>query len=179
MVQLPTKQMKDTQTLMLTKRQTFWHYSIVPFLLIVPVITIIDVLKYYVFHTYTAERPIKELLLPGYIWLLPAIAFFFIQKQRLKFKTIPLAVDEADFKTAVLQTAEELNWKIESMTADTAVAISSFNWLSWGERITIIRCSDKILFNSICNPDNRPSIASFGMNKKNRKTFEQFLLQTM
>lgn len=169
--------MKDTETLVLTKGQTFWHYAIVLFLLIVPVLTTVDVFKYYVTHTYSAARPIEDLISTGYIWILPAIAFFFIQKRRLNFKTINVPVDKDTFKEAVEQTAKELGWTIEKTTNDTIIAKSRFSWRSWGEQITIIWCKDKILFNSICDPDNRPSVASFGMNKVNRRTFEQFLSQ--
>lgn len=167
--------MKDTETLVLTKGQTFWHYAIVPFLLIIPVMTTVDVFKYYVTHTYSAVRPIEDLILPGYIWFLPSIAFFIIQRRRLKFRIINISVDKDAFKDAVEQTAKELKWTIDKATADTVVAKSGFSWRSWGEQITIIWRSDKILFNSICDPDNIPSVASLGMNKVNRKTFEQFV----
>ena len=177
MTQAQIHKMKGTKTLILTKGQTFWHYSIVPFLLIVPALTTIDVYKYYVTHTYTAARPIEDLISTGYIWVIPAIAFYFIQRRKLKFKTINVSVDKDTFKEAVEQTAKELEWTIEEATNDTIIAKSGFSWRSWGEQITIIRCSDKILFNSICDPDNRPSVASFGMNKVNRKTFEQFVRQ--
>jgi hypothetical protein len=86
MTQLQIQRMKETETLVLTKGQTFWHYTIVHFLLIIPVLTTIDVFKYYVTHTYTAVRPIEDLISTGYIWIFPAIAFFFIQKRRLKFQ---------------------------------------------------------------------------------------------
>jgi hypothetical protein len=177
MTQVQIRRMKDTETLVLTKGQTFWHYAIVPFLLIVPILTTVDVFKYYVTHTYTAARPIKDLISTGYIWVLPAIAFFFIQKRRLKFKTIKVSVDKETFKEAVEQTAKEMEWAIEKVTNEIVFAKSGFSWRSWGEQITIIWCKDKILFNSICDPNNRPSVASFGMNKVNRKTFEQFLRQ--
>ena len=177
MTHLQVQKIKATETLVLTKGQTFWHYSIVPFLLIVPALTTVDVFKYYVTHTYTAVRPIEDLISTGYIWILPAIIFFFIQKRRLKFKTINISVDKDTFKETVEQTAKEMEWELENLTNDTVVAKSDSNWRSWGERITIIWCSDKILFNSIPDPDNRPSITSFGMNKVNRKTFEKFLQQ--
>src|SRR5205085_2808686 len=78
------QRMKNRETLILTKGQTFWHYSILPLLLVMPVLTTIDIFKYYVTHTYTSVRPIEDLISIGYIWVLPAIAFFFIQKRRLK-----------------------------------------------------------------------------------------------
>lgn len=175
MTQVSIQTMKETEILVLTKRQTFWHYCIIPFLLIVPIITTIDAFEYYVTHTYSSARPIKDILLTGYIWIFPAIAFYFIQKNRLKFRTINMSVNKETFKTTVKQTAKKLKWNLKEETSNTIVATSGFSWRSWGEQITIIWCKDKILFNSICDPDNRPSVASYGMNKVNRKTFEKFL----
>jgi hypothetical protein len=124
---------------------------------------------------YTGVRPIEDIISTGYIWILPAIAFYFIQKRRLKFKTINISVNKSIFNKALEQTAEELEWKIEKVTKDKVIAKSGFSWRSWGEHITIIWCQDKILFNSTCDFDNIPSVTSLGMNKVNRKTFEQFL----
>lgn len=177
MTQAQIQRMKDTETLVLSKGQTFWHYSIVPFLLIVPVLTTIDVFKFYVTHTYRAARPIDEMISTGYIWILPAIAFYFIQRRRLKFKIINVAVDRETFEKAVDKTAKELEWQFEEVTDDTIVAKSGFSWRSFGEQITIIWSKDKILFNSICDPDNRPSVTSAGMNRVNRKLFEKFINQ--
>jgi len=171
------QRMKDTETLVLTRGQTFWHYSIVPFLLLVPALTTVNVFKYYVTHTYSAVRPIEDLISTGYIWVLPAVVFFFIQKRRLKFKTINVAVNKGAFREAVEQTARELEWKIEKASNETIIAKSGFSYRSWGEQITIIWCKDRILFNSICDPDNKPSVASLGMNRVNRRVFEQFLRQ--
>src|SRR3982751_3014040 len=124
MTQVQIERMKDTETLVLTKGQTFWHYSIIPFLLIVPVLTTVDVFKYYVTHTYKAVRPIEDIVSVGYIWVLPAIAFFLIQKRRLKFITINISVERNTFKEAVEQTAKELEWKIKRLSSDTVFAKS-------------------------------------------------------
>jgi hypothetical protein len=171
------QQMKDTETLVLTKGQSFWHYSIILLLLVAPILTTIDVFKYYVTHTYNAVRPIENIISVGYIWVLPAIVFWFIQKHRLKFKAINIEVNKSTFERTVEQTARELNWQFKKVASNTIIAKSEFSWRSWGEQITIIWAKDKILFNSICNPDNRPSVASFGMNKVNRRRFEQLLIQ--
>jgi hypothetical protein len=173
MTQVQIQKMNDTEILTLTRAQTFWHYSIIPFLLIAPVMTTIDVFKYYVTHTYTSTKSIDFTF--GYIWILPALIFYFIQKGRLKFRTINISVDNNTFHKTVEQTAKELEWDIEQMANQIVVAKSGFSWRSWGEQITILHNKDKILFNSICDPDNRPSVASFGMNKVNRKTFEKIL----
>ena len=171
--------MKETETLVLTKGRLFWHYSFILFLLFVPLLTTIDVIKYYVTHTYYAQRPIEDLISTGYIWVISAIAFYFIQKTRLKFKVLNISVDSDTFKTAAEQTAKELEWEIQKKTNDLIVAHRDWYWTgSWGEMITIIRDKDRILINSICDPDNRPSVASWGMNRINIKTFEQYIRRT-
>ncbi len=38
---------------------------------------------------------------------------------------------------------------------------------SWGEQITILFDDDRILINSICDPDKKSSVVSMGRNKKN------------
>ena len=172
---IQVQKMIETGILILTKQQVFWHYSIVPFLLVAPLMTTFYLFQHLT-NTYTGVRPIEDLAF-AYIFVLPAVAFYFIQKRRLKFKVINVSVDKDTFKEAVYQTSQELKWTIEKTTTLAIVAKSGFNWKSWGERITIIWCSDKILFNSICDPDRIPSVASYGMNKMNRETFEQFLKQ--
>ena len=168
------QKMKDTKTLVLTKGRLFWHYSIIPFLLIAPILTTIDVFKYYVTHTYHSARPIEDIISTGYIWLIPAAILYYIQKSRLKFKIIDISVDSKTFKQAAEQTAKELMWAIQHGTNDFIIAHRDWSWAgSWGEMITIIRDKERILINSICDPDNRPSVASYGMNKRNIKIFER------
>ena len=167
--------MRDTQILELTKGQLFWHYSVLVLLLVAPILTTVQAFKYYVLHDYTDLRPIEDLLSIGYWPIIPAIAFYFIQKRRLKFEIIDIQIDADSFKLAAEQSGIELEWYFLKKTSTIIVAKSGFSGRSWGELITIIREKDKILFNSICDPDNRPSIASWGMNKLNKKTFEQFV----
>jgi hypothetical protein len=111
----------------------------------------------------------------SYLPLIPAVAFYYIQKRRLKFKVIDMAINHDAFIEAVKETAQQLEWQIVKKNQNLIVAKSGFSWRSWGELITIIRVKDKILFNSICDPDNITSIASWGMNSVNLKTFEHFV----
>jgi len=169
------QKMIETETLALTRGQLFWHYCIIGFFLIPPIMNIIDIFKYYITHTYQGVRTVGEMATWSYLPLIPAIAFYCIQKTRLRFKVIDVAADADTFMNAVKETAKELEWKIIDQKSNLIVAKSDFSWASWGELITIIRDKDKILFNSICDPDNRPSVASWGMNKVNLKTFEQYV----
>jgi hypothetical protein len=167
------QKMIETETLALTKGQLFWHYCIIGIFLIPPVINIIDIFKYYVTHAYEGIRTVGEMATWSYLPLIPAVAFYFIQKRRLKFKVIDVTVDADTFSEAAKETAHQLDWKIVEEKHNLIVARSGFSLRSWGELITIIRDKDRILFNSICDPDNMTSVASWGMNKFNMTTFEQ------
>jgi hypothetical protein len=78
MTESKIQQMKTTETLVLTKSQLFWHYSVISLLLISPIYTTVEVFKFYVTHTYHGVRSIQEMIDVGYIWMIPAIAFYFI-----------------------------------------------------------------------------------------------------
>ena len=168
MTSVDIAKMKEIKTLRLNKGQLFAHYAIVPFLLIVPLFTTYSLFQFYVTKNYTGVRPPHELI-DGYVFLIPAIAFYFIQKRRLRFTEISIPVESDTFKKAVEQTAEKLNWTIKNKTNGYVVAVRQGGiWTggSWGEMITIIKDKDRILINSICDPDNIVSVASFGWNKK-------------
>jgi hypothetical protein len=167
------QKMMETETLVLTKGQLFWHYCIIGFFLIPPLMNIIDIFKYYVTHTYEGVRTVGEMATWSYLPLIPAVAFYYVQKLRLKFKVIDIVVDAITFVDAAKETAEQLDWEIIERKNNLIVARSGFSWRSWGELITIIRAEDRILFNSICDPDNIASVASWGMNRVNLNTFEQ------
>ena len=177
-----TQNIRKTNTLKLTKGQLFGLYAIVPFLLIAPIMTTYSIFQIYVTKNYTGVRTAQELMLTGYPWLIPALLFFFIQRRRLKFKEIHLSVDKMQFQTAAELTADKLGWTIQHISADfiKAVRQGGFSSGSWGEMITIIRDKDKVLINSICDPDNIVSVVSYGWNKKNVRTFKTTLesLQT-
>ena len=167
--------MIETETLVLTKGQLVWHFSIIGIFLIPPIMNIIDIFKYYVTHAYEGVRTIEDMATWSYLPLIPAVAFYYIQKRRLKFKVIDVAIDADTFIEAAKATARQLDWQIIEKKQNLIVARSGFSWRSWGELITIIRDKDRILFNSICDPDNMTSVASWGMNRVNFKAFEQHM----
>ena len=161
------KIIKEPNRLQLTKWQLFWHYSIVPFILIIPVMNLYSVFEIEVTNSYTGVRTTQEHLSHGLPWLIPAIFFGFIQHRRLYFKRIPGTLTPEEFKEAVQEAGKEMDWNFLNLTKNYAIAITGFNWFSWGERITIIRRKNEILINSICDPDNKPSVTSWGQNRKN------------
>ena len=177
MTHLEIQNIKETENLKLTRGQLFGHYAIVPFLLIAPIMTTYSLIQIYVTKTYTGVRTADELMLTGYPWLIPALLFYFIQKRRLKFTVINISVDKENFHKAAELTADKLGWTIQHISTDSVIAVRQGGFLSgsWGELITIIRDSDKVFINSICDPDNIVSVASYGWNKKNVRTFKATL----
>jgi hypothetical protein len=167
---LSIEKMKQTKTLDLTRSQIFWHFSIIPLLALPLIFATVQAIKYYFTENYNGPRPFENPFFP-ICWLILAISFYFIQKKRLKFKELHYSVDADTFKAAVKFSVEDMEWVIEKEGETYIIAHSK---LSWGELITIIKEKDRILFNSICDPDYRPSIASFG-NKMNRRIFEGHL----
>lgn len=166
--------LEKSNSLRLTRRQLFAHYAIVPFLLITPIMTTFSLFQIYITKNYTGVRSAEELMKTGYLWILPALIIYFIQKRRLKFRVIKISVTPENFKEATILTGDKLNWEIQNITNNYIVAVRQGNFVggSWGELITIIRKDEKVLINSICNPDNIISVASWGWNRKNVETFK-------
>jgi len=168
--------MQETNRLKLTKGQLFWHYSVIPFLLITPVMSLYSVFEIEISHTYTGVRTTEEILTFGLPWLVPTLIFGLIQYRRLNFKKIKTKLTSKDFKSITQKAGDEMNWSFISLNSNYALAFTRFNWASWGERITIIRCENEILINSICDPDNRPSVTSWGQNRKNLNALRKRLI---
>lgn len=173
------QKIKKTKTLILNNWQLFEHFTIVPFLLITPIMMGSSLFKIYVTNTYTGTRTAGELLLVSFPFLILACIFYFIQKRRLKFTEINISVDKDTFHKAAELTADKLGWSIKNISSDSITAIRQGEFLSgsWGELITIVRDHNNILINSICDPDNIASVASYGWNKKNIRTFKEVLLR--
>jgi len=154
--------------------QRIWHFSVPFLLLIIPIFATIELYKYYVTHTYVGKIKVENFLW-GYLTLIPILGLYYFQKSRLRFKEINCIIDSISFHKSIEETAIQLAWTIEKKANNYIVARSGFSWNSWGELIIIIKDSDRILFNSICDPDNMISIASWGKNKKNRLIFQENL----
>jgi hypothetical protein len=68
-----------------------------------------------------------------------------------------------------------LDWSIRNNNKNIFRAVSNNSGFSWGELVTIKKSKNKLLLNSICDPDERPSFFSFGQNRKNILTFLKHL----
>ncbi len=168
--------MAGKQRLRLSGFQLFQHYAVVPFLLITPALYCWFAVRHYVFSLSTASRHPSELLTLAIPSAVLAILFYFIQKHLLRFQEYPILASSSAFHKALERTASELGWRIANNTQHILQAHRPWNWSgSWGETITIRRYKDKILINSICDPYVRPSVVSFGWNRRNVDTFIAYL----
>lgn len=170
--------MKQTKRLKLSRWQTLDHFFIVLFLLFIPGLTLFSLFEIYVTETYDGVRAVDELISTGWPWLIPAVAFYFIQKRRLRFREVKVEYSDQEFQEAIERTTKEYGWQIELNNKHIFRAYRPWNWTgSWGEMITIIKDNDRLLLNSICDPNKWSSVASFGWNKRNIDTFLKYLVE--
>lgn len=162
-----------TGELKISNRDKFSHYGIVGFLLIIPTTFLFLFTKDYFQGT---EKSIKE----GEIWfiIIPSIhAFLFykLQKKRLKFKSIETNLTRDELDIMIENVAKKLEWHPYFINERVFIAktFPSFLSGSWGEQITILFDKNRILVNSICDPEKNSSVVSMGRNKEHINTFVQ------
>ena len=171
--------MKKTKRLKLNLSQTLTHYGIVIFLLFIVSLTVKSLIEIYFTNTYTGVRTSEELINSSLPFLLFAILFAFIQYRRLNFKEFKTNFTEEQFLEALKRTETELEWRISKNNKIIFIAYRP-NWTGiWGELVTIIKENDKILINSICDPNRFSSVVSYGMNRKNIQTFLKNLSEVL
>jgi hypothetical protein len=148
----------------------FTHYGIVGFLLIIPVMFVF-------FHTRDFIQGTHRQLKEGEIWfmIVPSLLsflFYRLQKERLKFESIETNLTREKLDLIIEKVAIKFEWHkyIDNEKVVVAKTFPSFFSGSWGEQITILFDKNKILVNSICDPDKSSSVVSMGRNKKHIKT---------
>lgn len=101
--------------------------------------------------------------------VLLAALLYKLQSDRLKFKEVFTILSRQQLTDIIEKVGTELKWFPEQINEDLVIARThpSFFSGSWGEQVTILFDSNRILINSICDPEKRISIVSMGRNKKN------------
>jgi hypothetical protein len=164
--------MKKNKRLKLTHLQALTHYGIVLLLLFIVSLTGWSLIEIYVTDTYSGVPTADELIKSSLPFLVLAIVFAILQYRRLNFKEIKVSYTDEQFQEAILRTVKDLEWRIERNNQTFFRAIRPWYWTGGGgEMVTIIKGKDCLLINSICDPEHMSSIASYGWNRKNIKTF--------
>ena len=150
---------------------TFWgkiiHYGIVGYLMfIIAMIVFLQLAN----MGNGPEKPINEGEIWVFIVLLPVLFFIYkLQRKRLKFKSVETNLKRKEINNIIREVALELKWTLDSVDENYIVAKTHPGFFSgsWGEQITIIFDRNKVLVNSICDPDKRSSVTSMGRNRRN------------
>jgi hypothetical protein len=172
--------MKKNKRLKLTFYQLLTHYGIVLFLLFIAALAGWDLVEIYVTDTYSGVRTADEIIISLPFILVFVLIFSVIQYKRLNFKEFQILYTEEQFQEAIKRTVKDLEWNIQKNNKAFFRAIRPWNWTgSWGEMITIKKGKNQLFINSICDPDHMSSIASYGWNQKNIKTFIKNLLDVL
>lgn len=148
------------------------HYIVVLFFLIPITLNLFNYFQKHVLHNYKGVRSPEEMFIATLPFGIIAIGMYFVQNNRLKFKSVESNLSTDKLKEIIEQTAKELEWHTEIAYNKIIIAKTSPKWWtgSWGEQITIIFDNSRIMINSICDPDKKASIVSMGRNKKNINT---------
>jgi len=160
----------QTNQLQLSLKGRLSHYSIVLFLLFVSALMpITHLVKYIQGEGSSFEN--------GEIWIVIVpltlcILFYWLQKSRLKFNIVNAKLTHTELINLIETVSKKLEWHKVSATYKAFIAKTqpSFFSGSWGEQVTILFDKDRVLINSICDLDSRPSLVSFGRNRENVTT---------
>jgi len=157
----------ETGRLQLSTRDKFSHFGIVFFLCIAPSVLLTLHLTAYLqgLDASFKDGEIGFILVPPFL----AVIFYMIQRERLRFRLITTSLKWDELMKLIKQIEKELNWIRVSSNKRIYIARTNPGFFSgsWGEQITILFDTDRILINSICDPKQRLSITSMGRNREN------------
>ena len=150
---------------------SFWgkvsHFGIVGFMFFIP-------LMFVFLHLKDALNGTPKPTQAGeaYFLIIPtllAIVFYKLQSDRLKFTEIHTTLPRQQLNDIIEKVGSDLKWSPDEINDEFIIVKTHPSFLSgsWGEQITILFDTNRVLVNSICDPDNISSVVSMGRNKKN------------
>ncbi len=159
-----------TQELKLSFWEKTSHYLLVIYMLITPILYGFLYIKDYI-EGVTHEFRFGEILIIV-ITSLIGIFIYKIQRNRLKFKVVNTMLSKETIVEVIEKVAKKLEWYPQFIDDKVFIAIThpKFRSGSWGEQITILFDNNRLLVNSICDPNKNAAIFSMGRNKKNENS---------
>lgn len=156
-----------TGRLKLSPLDTFAHYAIVMCFFACPVLFVGLYLRDVI--QGTSKLLSSGVLVFGWVSALLGILFYWMQRRRLKFTPVHTTLPREQLDDAIETVANALEWIPYDIQPSFIIAKThpSFVSGSFGEQITVVFDQDRILINSICDPDKRSSIVSMGRNRRN------------
>ena len=165
--------MDRRRRLKLSGKHLLIHYSFIPLILLTPISSMISIIQIWT-GNYDGVRTIDDHVSVSIPFLLIGVLFAYRQYRRLDFKEFTIDHSDKDFQHALGMTGMELKWRTERnrdgyYRAHRVGEPVSLGW--WGEMITIISDNKRILINSVSDPNQSPTLSSFGWDRKNVRTF--------
>lgn len=156
---------KSKKRIVLSFWETMQHYSFVLIPLFIPGIAL-----YYKLSdksTVNSFAPTTQL-----IFVFISLLIGYIKWRELNYYELDESRTDSEFENAVLATANKINWIVNTLNNNNAEAISRDPWKSSDfQSIKIIRLSNKVMINSMTEPNIISVPDLFGLNMKNRNTF--------
>jgi hypothetical protein len=107
-----------------------------------------------------------------------ALAFWW-SKRILRYQVIHTTQSTEKNYQAVLELATKLEWEIRSDRPLEFIQASVKGFpktmASWGEMVTVAFLGGDVYINSICDPNERPSLTAFGRNLDNVEAVKRAL----
>jgi len=169
MTELQIEDSITNEELKLSTWHKFVHYEIVFFILLIPISFLIFKAVDY-FKGKSFQFSVGEILFVIIIILLAGLTYNF-QKKRLKLSSIETTIDQNGVMEILERIGKNDNWHLSRRSKNLIIIKTHPSLLSgsWGEQIIMFFEKDRVLLNSICDPDNLSSVVSMGRNKKNIK----------
>lgn len=100
-----------------------------------------------------------------------SLVTFFLQKNKLKIKSVETNLSNEEIVKKIENLAFELNWELKDKKSNYFFYVTNPKLISgsWGEQITVFIRENKVYVNSICDLSKRTSIVSMGRNHKNEQ----------
>lgn len=173
MVNTDINKIISDKTIQLNFKDKLTYFGIAFYLLVFFVLILIGKLVDFIQHNILAVE---------LIGLSIATVVLITQNKKLKFKSILANLTASEINSAIYMTSKELRWYLVDVGSNYTIATREGGTFpfSWEEQITIISINEKILINSLCDPDSA-MITIFGKNKRNINTFAKNIIkqQTM
>lgn len=150
----------------------FWsgltHYGLVVFFLLIPLVLDFTLLKN-TWQGQVASLSVKENFFEMFVPVVLALLAYKFQRRKLKLTPVKTKIQRPDFTRLIEKIAVQEHWTPHFANEKVLIAKSHPGFVSgsWGEQITVFFEKERILINSICDPDKQASVVSFGRNRKN------------
>jgi hypothetical protein len=156
---------KSNKRVVLSIWQILGHYSFMLIPLILPSFEL-----FYKLNGKTSVNTFSTSI--QLIFVLASLVIGYFKWKELSYYLIEESRSDNEFESAVLASANKLNWIINNLDKSRAEAIGYNPWKSSdSQTIRIERQNNKILFNSMIEPGFFSVPDFFGVNRKNRDTF--------